>query len=65
MWMRRKKPSRRRYGRDELSEMSETNSSMMQRRTSTKRSLALQSVLGVQGDGWRILKEMRWHCCSD
>jgi hypothetical protein len=39
----------------------ETNSSMRRWKTSKKGSLALRSVLGGRGDGWRTLKAMGWH----
>jgi hypothetical protein len=43
--------------------MGEVEGSVTRKATRMKGCLALQRVLGGQGDGWRISREMGWHCC--
>ena len=52
---------RRRCGKGVKGEIGEMNSLMTRWKTSKKGSLALRSVLGEQGDGWRTVRVMGWH----
>ena len=54
----KEKHPRRRGVEGEIDKM---NSSMMRRKTSKKGCLALRSVLGGQGDGWRTLRMAVWN----
>ena len=57
-WLMSSRKRKRCCGRSVKGEIGETNSLITKWKTSKKGSLALRSVLGERGDGWRTVRVM-------